>query len=735
MITQEQYIPLSEQAKIILNKRYLLKDKDGNVIETPEQMFRRVAKTVASAEKEEERQEWEDRFYELMASLDFLPNSPTIKNAGTGSGCLSACFVVSPQDSMESILQTQKEWGVIEKWGGGVGAFIGHIRPKGSPVQSTHGKALGPLAVLEMLAFNANKITQGSFREGAHMGQMNIDHTDIREFIHFKDNCKLPTDILANFNISIQIPDSWMQTLIDGISAEHQDLWDEICNSTWRSGDPGIVFIDEVERHNPNPDIGKLESSNPCSEEWLENYGSCNLGSIDLSKFTDNIEFDWERLSKIVTYAVRFLDNVIDVNQFALPQLKEMNLKTRRIGLGIMGWADALAQLNISYDSQRAVDLSDKVACWLTHMAQWASSTIREEKCHRNNSSVTTIAPTGSISILAGCSSGIEPYYSLIWERKSLWQAGKEQITLLESPKALKADLLCNNKYPDSENDAWLKSVLDLLWSEIQVGGYQAGASLLKQYGINPELYKPANNIDWQWHVKHLAAWQKHITNGVSKTINMPNNATVTDISNAYKLAWSMKCKSLSIYRDGCKNKQVLNAPIQSREKEVLTSLNKVTNKEQIPMELKPSRPAVMPGETFRIVTGHGNLYVTVNYDDNGNVFEIFSTVGKAGKCDGAYLEAISRLVSVSLQYGVPREEVIRQLRGITCCPVFNGSGKVSSIPDAIAYAIGDDHNNHNVKQQSIIEYKGKSCVQCEGGSLVMQEGCEYCLDCGWSKC
>ena len=467
---QNDGLPLSDNARFIIEKRYLRRDDAGNPIEDPEGLFRRVSNAVALGEPEVKQAEYEEKYYEIMSNLKFLPNSPTLVNAGTGRGCLSACFVVSPEDNIQSIMKVANDAAMIEKWGGGIGFGLSDLRPKQDRISTTHGQACGPIAVMKLFSAVGATLTQGAFRLGAHMGQLIISHPDIREFIHCKDG----DDTLQNFNISVQITDDFMKAVEsdddwnlinprdtgDGPANEMlgtvkaRELWNEIAESAWKTGDPGVVFADRVWETAPNPQMGKIKTSNPCGEEFLENYGNCCLGSINLDAHITGNDFDWESLEETTRTGVRFLNDVIEVNSFPLPVLREVNLDTRRIGLGVMGWADALVRMGIPYDSEEALGLADKLGGFLNKTAWDESARIAEERGPFpeyeksalkewgmppvRNASVITIAPTGTISRIAGCSSGIEPHFALAWWSNVLWQDHEGTSSrLLDSPSSI----------------------------------------------------------------------------------------------------------------------------------------------------------------------------------------------------------------------------------------------------------------------------------------------------------
>ena len=558
------YPEINPVAMRLLESRYL---QDEDV----EGMFQRVAHAAASRERE--RMHWYVRFHDMMRSLRFLPNTPTLVHAGRHEGkrSLSACFVDSPQDNLLDITRIGYEIPHIESAGGGMGWGLSNLRPKGDLVNGRPG-ACGPLAVLQWYAQAGRTFTQGATRPGAHMAQLDVSHPDIMEFIHAKDNCTSPDDPLANVNISVRIPDAFMTSVAvddrewklinprtNGAvgTLPARDIWRAICESAWRTGDPGIVFQDRIEE--PNPQYGRIISSNPCAEQMLEDGGSCNLGSLDLSKYVGTTSryghrsFAHNDFIADIHTAVRFLDNIIDINWFPFEKLREVNQGTRRIGLGVMGWADALAELGIPYDSDDALALAHETGRILRREAHLASAYLATEKGELRpgydyrNSATTTIAPTGSISIIAGCSSGIEPHYALFNTRKALWTTdGKShEAEVLEMPQVIRRAL--GDKLPPesmARSDAWVQR-------EYVV--HHGGEELL-------DICRTAMEISPEAHVYMQAAWQEHIDNGVSKTVNLPWNATVDDVEFVYKLAYHAKCKASSIYRDGSKGTQVLSS-------------------------------------------------------------------------------------------------------------------------------------------------------------------------------
>ncbi|MBI2855986.1 MAG: adenosylcobalamin-dependent ribonucleoside-diphosphate reductase, partial [Chloroflexi bacterium] len=753
----------------VLEKRYLRRDADGNLIETPEGLFRRVAQAIAKGEIPEHREHWEERFFNLIASLRFLPNSPTLVNAGTERGCLSACFVVSPEDTMDSIMQVAYDAAMIEKWGGGIGFGFSKLRPKNDPISTVQGAACGPIAVMKLYSKVGETLTQGAFRLGAHMGQLIVTHPDIRGFIHCKDN----DEALSNFNISVQITDDFMRAVeSDGdwnlinprtgqvnATVKAKELWGEICESAWKTGDPGVVFMDRVWETQPNPQLGWIQTSNPCGEEFLENYGNCCLGSIDLGKHLngDKTDFDWQNLEETVRTAVRFLDDVIEVNSFPLPKLREVNLATRRIGLGVMGWADALIRLHMPYDSEEALRKSEDVGRFLWDTAWNESARLAEERgpfpeYERSalktsgyppvrNSSVLTIAPTGTISRIASCSSGIEPHFAIAWWSNVLWEDQAGTNTRLFDAPASVVEVL-EQKLGSSEK------AKDLLKEIANTKDPLEAQKRLADAGIDPSLFRTSMTASPEAHVRMQAMWQKYTSNSVSKTINLPNSATVSDVADAFYLAWKTKCKAVTVYRDGSKSMQVLETGEKKGEK-----VQEVQPKKQERLLVPRQRPAVVKGVTERLRTGHGNVYITINFDEGGRPFEVFTALGKAGGCDSAQLEAISRLISLALRSGIDPREIMGQLRGITCCPAWDEGVLVRSTADAVALALSRHLMVEDTKPEGTEEARaaqlrlfsreemnghqltaGSHCPDCSG-PLVYQEGCWHCRDCGYNKC
>jgi len=738
-------VKLSPNALRVLEKRYLRKDQDGNVVEKPADMFRRVAHCVASAELAYDPQSdvkaLEQEFFQVMANLEFLPNSPTLMNAGRDLGQLSACFVLPIEDSMESIFEAVKQTALIHKSGGGTGFSFSRLRPENDRVGSTGGVASGPVSFLRAFDTATDVIKQGGMRRGANMAILNVDHPDILKFIHAKEN----TSSFSNFNLSVAITEDFMEAVEEGRTYDlinprtgqpagtlnAREVFDDIVDMAWRTGDPGIVFIDRINRDNPTPRLGMIESTNPCGEQPLLPYESCNLGSINLSRMLrrrkDKMEIDYPKLARMVRLAVRFLDNVIDVNKFPSPEIGEMTRATRKIGLGVMGFADMLICLGIPYDSDEALEMAEKVMKFISQEANDASAQLAEERRvfpafegsiydvpggpRLRNASRTTIAPTGTLSIVANCSSGIEPLFALSYVRN-----------ILEGEQLVEVN-------PYFEEVARREGFYsDELMKKLAEHGSVRGMDEVPEWV--QKVFVTAHDITPEWHVRMQAAFQKYTDNAVSKTVNFPRQATREDVAEVYRLAYSLGCKGITIYRDGSKEGQVLS---MTREKERMTEVRP-------PGPRKRARTTV--GTTERVSTGCGHIYVTVNRDDKG-ICEVFSSLGKAGGCASAQLEAISRLISLSLRSGLEVSSIVKHLRGIRCPSIAWDAGHaVLSCPDAIGGVLekeageaGDGPESAPSRPEVVaaVNVAGQ-CPDC-GTLLVYQEGCFLCPGCGYTKC
>jgi len=740
-------IRLSDNALRVLERRYLTKDGEGKAIETPQELFHRVAKHIASAElhydAESDVSFWEEAFYQLMTNLDFLPNSPTLMNAGHELGQLSACFVLPIEDSMESIFDAVKYTALIHKSGGGTGFSFSQLRPTSDRVGSTGGIASGPVSFMRAFDVTTDVIKQGGMRRGANMAILNIEHPDILKFITAKED----SEALTNFNLSVAVTDTFMKAVETGTNynlvnprtgevadnLNAKEVFDKIVDMAWRTGDPGIVFIDEINRHNPTPKLGKIESTNPCGEQPLLPFESCNLGSINLSNMVGDKDgqpyIDYDKLSQTVMLAVRFLDDVIEVNQFPLLEITEMTKNTRKIGLGVMGFADMLIKLGIPYNSEQGLVMAEEIAHFISEEADRASIELAKERgvfpafresiydvpdgFRFRNASRTTIAPTGSLSIIANCSSGIEPLFALSYVRHIL--EGEEFIEV-------------NPYFEEAAKKGGFYS--PELMKQLAEG------KKLKDIEEVPEdikrLFVTAHDITPEWHVKMQAAFQKFTDSAVSKTVNFPHEATPDDVAEVYMLAYQEDLKGITIYRD------------RSRDSQVLT-IGEVAKKAE--GKLAPrKRPKVTTGVTERVNTGCGYIYVTVNFDSRG-ISEVFSTLGKAGGCAAAQLEAISRLTSLALRSGIDIDSIVKQLRGIRCPSIAWEHGHaVLSCSDAIASVLekyirekaetNQKATNLNTTSQNpeMVKSWAGQCPDC-GGPLIYQEGCNICLACGFTKC
>jgi len=736
---------LGPHALEILEKRYLLKDPKGKTIESPLELFRRVARAVAKGEVllgkgEKEAKKWEEAFYEMMTQLLFLPNSPCLMNAGTKLGQLAACFVLPLEDSMESIFQALKDAAIIHKSGGGTGFSFSRLRPRGDVVKSTAGVSSGPVSFIKVFDAATEEIKQGGKRRGANMAVLSVNHPDIMEFIKAKER----PGHLPNFNLSVALDQTFMEALEKGeeypltnprngqvvkrLSA--LEVFSFISRMAWKGGDPGVLFLDRVNAFNPTPSLGNIESTNPCGEQPLLPYESCVLGSINLSAMIQNGTINWDLLKDTVEKGTRFLDNVIEVNLYPLPSIKERTLLTRKTGLGIMGFADMLIKLGIPYASNQAQEMAKKVMAFIQFHSKKASVALARERgafplypesiynqgnlqslLHSSeaphlpwdslieeikrvgirNATTTTIAPTGTISLVAGVSSGIEPLFALAYRRRMMGETVEYVHPLAQ--KMLK----------DLDKDLWEKVVEE---------------GNLENIPLDPSLKNllaTAYEIPPRIHVEMQAAFQLFTDNAVSKTVNLPHNATPQDVEEVYRLAYQRGCKGITVFRD------------RSREQVILTK-----SEEE---ELKPRpRPQVTRGATWKILTGCGNLYVTINEDQHG-LCEVFSQMGKSGGCAASQLEAISRLISLALRSGISVDALLKQLQGIRCpMPSWDQGKQILSCPDAIAKAIIRHLKLTREKGGKRFKGHGGICPEC-GHPLVTGEGCISCPFCGYSPC
>lgn len=746
---------LTENALHVLEKRYLKKDKSGKAIETPAELFRRVAKTIAAADRiynpAADTQSREEEFYRVMTSLEFLPNSPTLMNAGRELGQLSACFVLPVEDSMEDIFDAVKYTALIHKSGGGTGFSFSRLRPHQDRVGSTGGIASGPVSFIRAFDTATDVIKQGGMRRGANMGILSIDHPDILGFISAKEDMVS----LTNFNLSVAVTRDFMEAVKAGTEynlinphngeiagkLNAKEVFDKIVDGAWRTGDPGIVFIDRINQDNPTPKLGKIESTNPCGEQPLLPYESCNLGSINLARMLktgDECEIDYPKLAKTVHIAVRFLDNVIDVNKFPLPQIEKRTKETRKIGLGVMGFADMLLQMGIPYNSEEGLNTAFNIMRFISDEALNASQELASERGvfpafegsiydvsngpRVRNAARTTIAPTGTLSIIAGCSSGIEPLFALSFTKNILDGSHLVEVNPIFEQTAKQCGF----------------------YSEELMQKLAEGAHLKDMEGIPEEIksiFVTAHEISPEWHIRMQSAFQKSTDNAVSKTVNFAKEATREDVANVYKLAYEEGLKGITIYRDGSREGQVLTTG-KEKKPEVTTEPAVVTRTPRV-------RAKVTTGITEKVTTGCGNMYITVNSDEQG-ICEVFSHLGKAGGCAVAQLEATCRLISIALRSGVNVDAVVTQLRGIRCPSIAWENGKsVLSCADAIASVLekyttagksngnGNGHGGHEkskVQDFGLVKNTAGQCPEC-ANLLVYQEGCFICPGCGYTKC
>jgi ribonucleoside-diphosphate reductase alpha chain len=750
----------TEPALRVLRERYLLRDDRGEVIETPEEMCWRVAQSIAVGEGRYGRspaavREVAAAFYDMMVDAYFVPNSPTLMNAGKGNGLqYSACYVLPVGDSMEEIFDSVKAAAIIHKSGGGTGFAFSRLRPKDDLVASTGGRASGPVSFLRVFNSATEAVKQGGTRRGANMGILRVDHPDVLEFI----DCKLDGGI-TNFNISVAITDAFMEALARGedydlVNPHNQvvtdrlsarEVFERMVRAAWRTGDPGMVFIDRINASpaNPTPKLGVVEATNPCGEQPLLPNEACNLGSLNVSRFARQSEdggwsIDWDEMERVVRLAVRFLDDVIEMNPYPLAVIDETVKSNRRIGLGIMGWADLLFIMGVPYDSQEAIDLADRLMAFVKETSHdqcaklaeergpfpnWSQSIYSDVRPMRN-STVTTIAPTGTISMIAGCSSGIEPIFALAFQHRVKNPDGERVLTFV------------NETFERIAKDRGLYS--DALKEEIAKRGSLHGIPGVPEEAAR--VFKTSHEIGYEWHVRHQAAFQRYTDNGVSKTINLPNEATEDDVAAAYRLAWQLGCLGITVFRDGCKGEQVLNMGVKDKAPAAAIVVG--------PSVVKP-RPHSLSGRTYRAETPIGTAFITVNETDDREPFEVFVQVGKGGSDTMAVAEALGRLISLTLRLPSPMspqrrlEEVISQLSRIGGAqPLGFGKGKVLSLPDALARTLAEHTGQlkpasegppmaRAAEQRRI----GELCKECGQATFVYEEGCKKCLSCGYNEC
>ncbi|MBN4054611.1 vitamin B12-dependent ribonucleotide reductase [Nitrospira defluvii] len=779
---------LSQNALRVLEKRYLIKGADGTATETPSDLFRRVAKNIAlgdrTYEPEADLTEVETSFYRIMSDLKFLPNSPTLMNAGRDLQQLSACFVLPIEDSMESIFETVKQAAIIHKSGGGTGFSFSRLRPKNDMVRTTGGVASGPISFMKVFNHATEAVKQGGTRRGANMGILRVDHPDIFDFI----SCKSDTTEVTNFNISVAVTDRFMDAykkeedyeLISPRSGEvvrrvsAKEVMDKIANQAWQTGEPGLFFIDPTNRANPTPHIADIEATNPCGEQPLLPNESCNLGSINLEKHLVEVDgyfrVDWSALEKTARIAVHFLDNIIDMNHYPIPEIEKITKANRKIGLGLMGFARMLFKLEIPYNSEKGLEMGRAVMGFIQDIARdessrlaekrsvyanWKGSRHEEQGLHLRNSYLTTIAPTGTISMISDTSGGCEPEFSLIWY-KNVMDGDHLPYVLDYFTEVAKREGFYSE---------------DLLEQIKNNNGAVLGIEQVPQYW--QEVFVTSHNIAPEWHVRMQAAFQEFSDSAVSKTINMPSDATPESVKEAYLLAYRLGCKGITVYRDGSRPNQVMNVGKSDKGEEEIKPVAKLETprvKTQGPFPADTAtetpktpalnviaprpRPDQMVGTTTRRRTSCGDLYLTVNRDEEGKPFEAFATMGKAGGCEGSFNEAIGRLISLCLRAGVAPRDIVKQLIGIRCNKPFGvGPEKILSCSDAISKIFNQALETQVPEKRypepatastmttvAVVEEFSKDqkivfpCPDC-GCELIFGEGCEKCHFCGYSRC
>ncbi len=773
-------IEFSPNAHVVLERRYLAKDDQGAPAESPEDLIARVAYNLAEAELNykpledfDAASQWGERFYELMAALDFLPNSPTLMNAGRELQQLAACFVIPVSDSIDGIFDALKAAALIHKSGGGTGFGFSRLRPEGDRVQSTMGIASGPVSFMKVFDAATEQIKQGGTRRGANMAILSVSHPDIEDFIDLKADMTS----LTNFNISVGASEAFMEAvkherdwpLVNPRSGEvarkvsARVLFRKIVENAWRNGDPGLVFLDRMNRAHTCPNLGEIEATNPCGEVPLPPWGVCTLGSINLSHFVvgdGQKKVDFDRLAQLVPLAVRFLDNVIDMNRYPLSQIRDTAQKARKIGLGVMGFADMLFQLRIPYASDEALKVGEAVMRFIQQKANEASLALGEERGvfpawegsvydpttgdprsgpRYRNSSRTTIAPTGTISIIADCSSGIEPLFALAFTRQHFLDP--------KDPSKLTQLTEVNRHFLQVAKE-------EGFYSE-ELMEYLAGGGKVSERPEVPQWVKDvfvtAHDISPEWHVRMQGAFQKHTDDAVSKTINFPIEATVDDVGKAYWLAYELGCKGITIYREGSRDWSVLShavvnvkGPEQEPEAVVTETVGAVR-----PGPYRRRLPDERQSITHKFAVGEQEGYLTVGLYEDGRPGEIFVKIAKEGSTVSGLMDSVALLTSVSMQYGVPLEDLARKLKNTRFEPYGRTNNKSipwsTSLVDYIfrwlelKFVPGAAHSHDPLPKYEngmpvSPDSSGLGCPDC-GSILIYQEGCLVCRACGYNKC
>lgn len=818
---------ISETAHYIGQTRYARRNEKGEPVETDKEMFWRVAYYIAAADllydpDSSKMNLQAKKFYQIMASQQYIPNTPTMLNAGKKEPQMSACFVLPIDDDMRSIGKTMVDMALIHKSGGGTGFSFSRLRPYGDIISTSGGKTVGPCAFLQAYNDVTSQVKQGGVRRGANMGIMHITHPDVLRFAVMK----VDEFNLTNFNISVTVTEQWMEQVQKDVKfVEEEPRWDEIIEEiklaqqirdvdlklkktedgvvklydlvrakeegegfelinprngettdrlnaykvfllitklAWQYGDPGMILIDRINNSgaNPTPHLGQIESTNPCGEQPLLPYDACTLGSINVGKFVKDGQIDFEQLGQVTEEAVHFLDNVLDMNDYPILEIKEVTRKIRRIGLGVMGLADSLYKLGIGYNTEEGLQVAEEVMAHIQKHAKmgsvklakvrgvfpaWKGSIFdpqsphfRGEELHIRNSAVTTIAPTGTIAMLADASSGIEPYFAISFAKNTI--EGKRLI--YTNPLFLEV----------AEREGFYSEEL-LEKIEGNNGSIQG---LIEVPEVWQKVFVTTKDISPDWHVRMQAAFQKHVDNAISKTINFPFEATVDDVRRAYMMVYETGCKGITIYRDGSRQKQILevkkegsyydqlaHAPVgvgQADKNEIKVSLN--------------GRPVILRGRTYKMNTPVGEAFITVNRDETDQPFEVFVTIGKAGMHTSADAEAIGRLTSLALRVSRPRskevaQKIISQLRGIGgSSQVGFGKDRVMSLADGVAKVLAEDLSFAEVSEEKIeliplnleenegqISIHADLCPSCGQATFIFVEGCKKCQSCGYSVC
>jgi len=722
-MTKEMVQPaLTDTALTVLARRYFLKDENGTPIENWESLCRRVANAVARVDRDDPDYETlRDSFFAMIHSLDFLPNSPCLMNAGTDLGQLSACFVLPVEDSMDGIFTSIRNGALVHKTGGGTGYSFSRLRPRNSAVQSTQGVASGPLSFAAVFDAATETIKQGGKRRGANMGVLRVDHPDILDFIHAKED----QTRFTNFNFSVAITDAFMEAVKNDAEYDLVDpstgkvvkrlaaarVFNEIIDLAWHNGEPGVLFIDAANRDNATPQLGEFEATNPCGEQWLLPYESCNLGSVNLGRYVREGGVEWNRLRQTVHLAVRFLDNVIDCNRFPIPEIAEMTQKTRKVGLGIMGLHDMLIQMRLPYASEEGRRAAADVMRFIRTEAENASCALAEKKGAfpaydpeinnyppRRNAALTSIQPTGTVSMIADCSSGCEPYFSIVMEKN-----------VMDGDRFL----MVNRHFEAVAREEGFYS--DELMEKVASSGTVIGHDEIPVHW--QEVFRTAQDVSPEDHIRMQGMLQKNgVDASISKTINLPATATREDVRLAYMLGFELGCKGLTVYRDGSRDHQVLKTVSGDKQETATVSSAGLVQKKEL--------PDVLSAKRYRLKDANGNtIYLIVCFDDNENPMEVFAKFPFDNRVDlkdkSTMWTTTCRLVSLALRYQIPMEEVIKQLE--------RSSGHMRDLPAQLgkllkSFMAATQHGFSSI------------CPECSG-RLVFEEGCETCRDCGYSKC